>query len=281
MNSILEIKSHLPLHALVSGVRAPGKGGRHQDRILDCFDLLFTRQGAVPIQEEERAYHLTEGQTLILWPHRHHWGIGAFAPDTRLYWLHFTIEDAAKPSKESIFGCELSVPQHASVVRPDVLELLFRRFIDDQATGRLLPHEANLLLLLMLSEVADQRPLELAAYVSNGDSTPAERARAYIQAFFHVPLTVAHIAENLGYNADYLNRVFRKTYNRTLMEELHRARIEHARHLLLYGASDIKEVARKCGFKDVSYFSRLFKRHEKVTPIAFRRLNQPSDVHPP
>lgn len=271
MSSVLELSSHLPLHAMVAGIQVPSGATRHMDRIISCFDLLFVSQGCVPIQEEERAYELKTGQTLILWPGRHHWGTSDYEIDTRMYWMHFTLEETSELSEKSDV---LSVPQYATAIRPNVLEEMFRRFIEDQRSGRLLQEMANLMSWMILGEIADQRPVKSAADSAiQSSESPAERALAYINAYFHMPLTVAEVATELGYNPDYLNRVFRQNYERTLIEEIHRARIEHARHLLIYGSDNLDEIAKKCGFNEASYLSRLFKRYEGVTPSAFRRLN--------
>jgi AraC-like DNA-binding protein len=42
--------------------------------------------------------------------------------------------------------------------------------------------------------------------------------------------------------------------------------------MLIESDHNVEEISRACGFKDVGYFRRLFKRHEGMTPLAFRRL---------
>ncbi len=134
---------------------------------------------------------------------------------------------------------------------------------------------ANLLLRTILSEIADQRSVESINKGANGASDSlAERTLAYIHAYFHTSLTVTQLSNDLGYNADYLNRIFRETYQRTLLEEIHRTRVDYARHLLSHTPQNFTEIAHKCGFSDANYFSRLFKRQYGLTPTAFRRLDQ-------
>ena len=268
--SILELHDHAPLQALVSGLQLGSKGVRHQDRVIDCFDLLYVCQGVVPIEEDGREYLVKTAQTMLLWPHRRHRGTAEYSLDTRLYWLHFTLDETSNST-----GNLVSVAQHADVMRPEILEGLFRRFLDDQKSGRLLPHMANLLLRTILSEIADQRSVESMNKGANGASDSlAERTLAYIHAYFHTALTVTQLSNDLGYNADYLNRIFRETYQRTLLEEIHRTRVDYARHLLSHTPQNFAQIAHNCGFADVNYLSRLFKRRYGLTPTAFRRLDQ-------
>ena len=95
----------------------------------------------------------------------------------------------------------------------------------------------------------------------------------------NLPLTVSRIADELGYNPEYLNRVFHQVYHHTLTQEIHRSRIGYARYLLLYSSMNVNQIARACGFTDISYFFRLFKRYEGMTAMTFRRLNAQAQVN--
>ncbi|MBP3605287.1 MAG: helix-turn-helix domain-containing protein, partial [Clostridia bacterium] len=43
------------------------------------------------------------------------------------------------------------------------------------------------------------------------------------------------------------------------------------KELLLELSLSVAEVAARCGFEDESYFCRFFKKHEGISPGAFRR----------
>lgn len=271
MESALELHGSVPTEAFLAGMLISRGSGRHIDRRCSHFDLIFVREGVLPIQEEEQAFEVKAGQSLLLWPGRRHWGTADFSPDLRFYWLHFNLKEA--PGGASPM---LSVPQYATVSRPDFLESLFRRYLDDQETGRLLPSYAGLLAWLMLGEIADQRSVCAADRTA---AALAGRAMAYIRSHLNHPLTVSGIAAELGYNPEYLNRVFHQVYHHTLTQEIHRSRIGYARYLLLYSSLNVNQIARASGFTDISYFFRLFKRYEGMTAMTFRRLNAEARVN--
>ena len=255
----------LPLKSYHAGLLISRGQGRHRARVLSEFVLIFVHDGTLFIQEEDQAFEVGAGQTLLLWPGRRHWGTADHPPDLQFYWLHFIL-----PRTRGKRDKALSVPQHATVTRPDVLTELFRRYLDDQETGRLQPLTAGLLAWLILAEIADQRP------VSTSDRTAAAlagRAFTYIRSHIHQSLTASDIAAGLGCNPQYLSRVFQRTYHHTLTEGIHRARLGYARHLLLHSGMNVNEIARACGFSDVRYFFRLFKRYEGITALAYRRSN--------
>jgi AraC-like DNA-binding protein len=279
MDSYLKLRGYLPLEVYTAGMQVSRGTGQHMDRKMGCFDLLFVRRGMLPIQEEQQAFQVVENQTLLLWPHRHHWGTDFFSSDMILYWLHFDIapaEDGTPSLQPFQMEQNIDVPQYTTVARPDVLEALFRRFLDDQATKCLQPHYASLLVNLMLCEIG--RPLEQSSG-NRQKAVLAGRALEYIRAHLHLPLTASVVAQEMGYQSDYLNRVFQLIYRHTLTQEIHLSRIGYARYLLLHSSQSIKEIALSCGFSDANYFARMFKRYEGVTAANFRQLHAQADVN--
>ena len=77
--------------------------------------------------------------------------------------------------------------------------------------------------------------------------------------------------KEIGYNKDYVRRLFRDRYGKMPLQFLLSERIEYAKKLLdIYGRQmSIKEIAEMCGFSDPLYFSRMFKRAEGKSPAAF------------
>src|SRR5690349_15669260 len=88
----LQLHGSLPVHAFGAGMLIAREGRRHVDRVANHFVLIFVREGVLPIQEEEKAFEVKAGQSLLLWPARRHWGTADFSPDLRFFWLHFFLE---------------------------------------------------------------------------------------------------------------------------------------------------------------------------------------------
>jgi AraC-like DNA-binding protein len=240
--------------------------GCHPDRRITSYELIFVRKGVLAIQEEEDAFEVSAGQSLILWQGRRHWGTAPFTPDLSFYWIHFTVQSASPRFSTQ----DLKISQYVTVSRPDHMTELFRRFLDDQETGALDAASSSLLLMLMLCEVARSRP---PSRIRDSASVRlAGRADAYIRTHFHQTLSPSSVAETLGCNANYLSRIFHQVYERTLTDTIHQCRLRYARQLLLDDDRNIDEIARACGFRDAGYFRRLFNRHEGMTPLVFRRL---------
>ncbi|MBR5518219.1 MAG: AraC family transcriptional regulator [Clostridia bacterium] len=78
--------------------------------------------------------------------------------------------------------------------------------------------------------------------------------------------------KKLGYTYDYFRRCFKEDFNKTPLEYLTELRIELGKKLLKQTAfQGVENVALQCGFKDIFYFSKAFKKHTGVSPNAYRK----------
>lgn len=200
---MLELPRNLSVHGLNAGMVVYRPESRHMTRICTIFDLIFVRTGTLSIQENGRPFTVRAGQSLILWPGRRHGGTADYPPDLRFFWLHFLVVQTPVAGEEA-----LSVPQYATVSRPEVLTELFLRYIANQETRRSQLFADSLMALLILNEIA-------APASPTGDddveSALAGRAYALIREQYRHSLTPADVARHVGCNPQYLSRVFRRT----------------------------------------------------------------------
>jgi len=265
----LTIPTRLPVLAANGGLFVSRGIGTHPQRIIDSFELIYVKSGALGIKEEGNEFIVEQDEALILWPGRRHEGTTAYPHDLKFYWAHFTLADSSTGS-DAVFET-LSVPQHARIARPEQMTSLFQRLLNEQEQSGVQRIPDSLMLALMLWEITHSRP-------ANADSTSAAavlaaRADAYIRTQFHEPISAATIAARLKCNPDYLGRVFRNLYGRTITEAIHGKRVRHATTLLAEGKLSIDRVARECGFEDSGYFRRLFRRIEGMTPKSYRKMH--------
>ena len=78
------------------------------------------------------------------------------------------------------------------------------------------------------------------------------------------------IAAKLNVNSSYLSSLFRREYGCTLTEYVNRERIDRGLYLLQRTEKTVQEIAAECGFQDVNYFIKLFKKQTGCTPNRYR-----------
>lgn len=83
-------------------------------------------------------------------------------------------------------------------------------------------------------------------------------------------LTLEYLSHKFGYSKQTLISKFKNRYGITPMEFIINVRINEAKKLLIYTDMRICEIAEKCGFSDVYYFSNTFKKHTTLSPLKFR-----------
>ena len=262
---MLELSIALPIKVQNGGLFISRGVGRHPARKLTSWEIIFVEKGTLTIQEENTVFEVNEGESLLLWPNRRHVGIEDFPADLKFYWLHFERENNQPDLPDASL---LAIEQHCSVRDPQYVIALFRQFLSEQEKlQRSLALE--IILLLILQQVSLSPGYEDKA--DDAGAAMAWKAKQLIRTQFHLPISTSHLAKELHCNADYLGRVFRRTFHLTLTEAIHRQRVRAAEKLLLNDAASLTEVANRCGFNDVGYFRQIFSKHTGLTPAVWKR----------
>lgn len=81
----------------------------------------------------------------------------------------------------------------------------------------------------------------------------------------------SEIADHLHYNAEYLNRLFKKHTGNTLLEYAKAIRIQKAQQLLTQTALSITDIAQQLKFSSAEYFYRTFKQAVGESPQQYRQ----------
>ena len=264
----LSLTAYSPLSALNAGLFISRGSAMHPTRIIESHELIFVKQGELDMWEEQQVFHLEPGQTLHLWPGRQHGSTKPMPLGLRFYWLHFEVDSHLSTSDDQS-APTITIPQIAHIAQPERLERLFRTFLDDQEAGVLHPTSANLLTMLILVEVT--QAVEQVPAHTDDLNVVATWAHTYIRMNFDQPITASKVAQALGYNADYLGRIYRQVYGCTLTEAIHRQRISSACEYLLNSSWTIEQIAQKCGFADPDYFRRVFRRYMHIPPGDYRK----------
>lgn len=92
----------------------------------------------------------------------------------------------------------------------------------------------------------------------------------FLQENHNKKLTVEKIAETLHFSKSYLSHSFKEITKYSLMNYLNLVRCQNARSLMLAGYS-VSSAAAECGFSDVSYFTRVFKKNIGILPSEVKR----------
>jgi Response regulator containing CheY-like receiver domain and AraC-type DNA-binding domain len=88
----------------------------------------------------------------------------------------------------------------------------------------------------------------------------------YINQNYGSDISLNDISKQLYLSCNYLNQIFQRDIGETFKNYLIRMRMEKAKDLLMEGKHYIYEVAEMVGYKNVSYFSNIFRKYTGYKP---------------
>ncbi|REK62509.1 MAG: hypothetical protein C6P35_16220 [Cohnella sp.] len=88
-------------------------------------------------------------------------------------------------------------------------------------------------------------------------------------------VTLHTAAERLYVNPSYLSRLFKQEMGRTFSDYVLELKMEKAKRLLTEGAK-VYDAARMVGYRDVSYFTKVFRKYWGATPGEIRQGGRPA-----
>ena len=109
---------------------------------------------------------------------------------------------------------------------------------------------------------------------AESDSSNNQSRLHYVLNYIHEHLTEKIAVDALSRKA-YLSRNvffkwFREQFGITPLDYINQERIKLAKQLLANRQNNVHTVSDLCGFSDVNYFVRLFKKMEGITPKAYK-----------
>lgn len=110
----------------------------------------------------------------------------------------------------------------------------------------------------------------------SAEDTSLSVSPALMKAVDHInynyasPITMDDLCGAAGVSKQHLCLLFRNTLNMRPMEYAAKRRIQEAKALLMGTDKSIEEISEEVGFGSESYFCKLFKRYEGMTPTDFR-----------
>lgn len=102
-----------------------------------------------------------------------------------------------------------------------------------------------------------------------------------VDTYYSEALTLKECADRLFINEKYLGRIFKEQVGMSFHEYLNYVRLWRAQHLLNDTTLSISVIAYECGFSNISYFNRLFKKLFHATPSEFQKSKKPKKLHLP
>ncbi|WP_239615084.1 helix-turn-helix domain-containing protein [Cohnella mopanensis] len=252
-----------PYRLIMGGQFLSYESWSHMDRTISDYELIIGVSGVVFLEADSRMYEVKEGDILVLMPGERHRGYRLSSPGVSFYWFHFLISDEQTGEPDG------HIPRYATCPHPSRVHILARQLLHAANGGYRFLHASDYFLTCLLIELAEQLQ-DSGSLDAMAPHLPELLEWTRLHALER-NISVARIADHMGYNKDYLSRMFKKRFGSGLLEYIHQIKLEAAKELLASTKLHVKEIAEKVGIEDDKQFAKWFKRMTGVTPTSYRQ----------
>lgn len=252
----------------------------HPKRNLDTFVLIMVKEGILYIAQNGINYEVRPKQYIFLRAGEEHFGYMPSADKLSYLWVHFSFTDIVSvidgDNLNNYTGSEdrpdsyYIMPEYGEISLTQRAPLLFNQLLDLSRQQIYSNQIVNYALSLLVMEIA-QEFIEIQNKTEKNIPSNIARIMEWIKANYYKPLTVKEIADEFGYNPDYLSVLFKKSTNFSLVNYINKTRIDISKSLIANYDISIKEAAYSCGFPDEKYFMKTFKKLEDMTPSQYKK----------
>ena len=238
-----------------------------EGRKLNGSYLIYIPTGRGEFESEKIKRSILPGDVIRLYPNEWH----RYRPDPsngwEEYWIGFEGPAIQQYLIESLF------PDHQTMItnigHHDEVIFLFNQAI--QLTKKKSKGFTKILTGIIFQLIAY---IESPGYQANAAKTEDQLYETTISSIrqhlkegvdFHL------LADQYGLSYSHFRKLFKKKTGLAPQQFLIQERINYARRLLTSTSLTVDEVAHKCGFQSVFYFSRLFKAKMGVPPGRVRK----------
>ncbi len=156
-------------------------------------------------------------------------------------------------------------PEAIASIRPQLLNLSKKNGFDSVLE--------LISILHYLSVSKGMRMLANSSFMQDQVTSRSRRieiAFQYMRNHYDKDVSLEDVARQVSMTEASFSRFIKKRTGLTFVESLNNIRLGHASRLLIDTTMNIAEISFKCGFNNLSYFNRVFKKKYACTPREFR-----------
>lgn len=220
----------------------------HPVRCEETYEVIYVVEGVVHLFSGDSKYTLNKGELIVLEPGVVHGGSEASFGKTSFYWLHFTVPGEIEKGivLESF---------------PD--SYLFKKLLHYNNIPTQSGFMKDSITCHIIAEIANMAK-------SSHQTSIAANIIEWVRINASAGLTVKKAAEHFGYNSDYISKLIKKEYKKSLKSIIDDYIIKKANEYLLNTGLSVKEISGFMGFENANTFVNFYKYHERISPARFR-----------
>ncbi len=235
----------------------------------ESIEILYVTEGTITVLSDASSSTAGKDEIIIINSNNVHY-IQTLAEESKYYCLIIDrkfCEEFGLDTEEIVF--ERLIKDKA--VR-DKFNVIKEEFHSQKALYKAKIKSAIMDLIICLYRDYTLSESPLSNKLETGKIEIIKKAIRYIQGNYDKNISVSDIAEEAGLSKYYFCRIFKEITGYTIVRFINILRCTNAKKLLLSGKYSVEEAAFKCGFDNLSYFSKTYKKHMGCLPSSTKRL---------
>lgn len=241
----------------------------HRPQGCPWFQLNICRKGTGILKMNGKETEITEGDSLIIYPdvpHEYHAVNGKMI----VSWIAF--DGFQVNSMLKSIGVNVSGIYRLNNNR-DIHKTIRESLILQEMELTEKSFEGSRMVYNFLLTVMRNFPVESIPGQTDYTVEKLKPALEFMNSRLSEQIGIEEIAGSMGITPQHFCLIFKSAMRQRPFEYLNSLRISHSKNLLLNNPlMPLKEVSRLSGYPNHSYYCQLFKKQERLTPAAFRKL---------
>ena len=253
---------------------------RDPKHCLSYFDITFITEGKGSFLIDGNEFSIAAGQLFFTAPNQiREWKIELMPKGLVLifeeeFLCHF-FSDAQFVQKLSFFATSLHTP---NLTLTEEQGHYFENILI-QIENEISSKKHNHLLRALLYQVLAWLNNSYLSFYQLSEAVAINhhviRFSQLVEKHFRENHSVSFYAGELCVTPGHLNDLIKKQYGISAKKYVQNRLVLEAKRLLLYSDTFVSEIAWQLNFQDVSYFIRLFRSETGISPLAFRKKQNP------
>ena len=224
--------------------------------------LMIMREGSFFCSFSEEKSFIAEAGDLIFFPQKQHFTRRILEPSL-FHLIYFTLSDQ-NPISDFLPSGKITLSDRARL-ESNIAVFHERPYETDNITEAIKQHSINDILMMYYHEYAPKQTQE------NRLSPPIRAVVQYCTNQIGDKITLQAMADVAKMSTSTLSRHFREETGFSPMEYLIRLRMRNAIKALTKTNDSISEIAERCGYENIYYFSNAFKKIYGYSPSEHRK----------
>ena len=248
------------------------KKNKEEVKLESTYSLHFIVKGAVHYTLNGKTTKLSKNSFFLLSPNENNSYITSKSSPAKYYWISFYGKNFINYLKKIDFDLQNGYIKTSSKAIKRFKNLFFSNFIlspeDKRVTDIYFSNNFLELLLLMRKEINTTKTSLSISKPQNHLTNILQ----YIQEHFtDSDITLDSISKAIYLNPNYISSILKTSIGISFRAYINRLRIEYAIRLIQETDLSINEIATKSGFNDFSYFTKVYKKYNHITPSEDRK----------